>query len=101
MRSYPRRPVSTFSIQPVPELDATGIDLDNDDLLINPVTKDTQLMQGAIPWKGAREKETLFFQILIESTTLVGDIVLDCTASTCMNSTVYFSLQSFDLLACM
>jgi hypothetical protein len=48
MRSYPRRPVSTFYIRPVPELDAAGIDLDNDDLLINPMTKDTQLMQGAI-----------------------------------------------------
>jgi hypothetical protein len=73
----------------VPELDVVGIDLENDDLLINPVTKDTQLMQGAIPWRGAREKDSLFLQMFIESTTLSGDIALDCTASTCLNSFVY------------
>jgi hypothetical protein len=78
-----------------------GIDLDNDNLLINPVTKDTQLMRGTIPWRGAREKDPLFLQMFIESTTLVGDIVLDCTASTGMNSIVYFSLQPFDLLSCI
>jgi hypothetical protein len=49
VRSYLRHPVSTFSIRPVPKLDVVGIDLEKDDLLINPVTKDTQLMQGAIP----------------------------------------------------
>jgi hypothetical protein len=82
VRSYPGRPVSTFSIQPVLELDAAGIDLENDDLLINLVTEDTQLMRGAIPWRRAREKDPLFLQMFIESTTAVGDIVLDCTAST-------------------
>jgi hypothetical protein len=82
VRSYPGRPVSTFSIQPVPELDAAGINLENDDLLINPVTKDTQLMQGAIPWRGAREKNPLFLQMFIKSTIAVGNIVLDCIAST-------------------
>jgi hypothetical protein len=89
VRSYLRRPLSAFSIRPVPELDVVGIDLENDDLLINPVTKDTQLMQGAIPWRGAREKDSLFLQMFIESTTLSGDIALDCTASTCLNSFVY------------
>jgi hypothetical protein len=63
----------------VPKLDVAGIDLENDDLLINPVTKDTQLMRGTIPWRGARKKDPLFLQMFIESTTLVGDIVLDCT----------------------
>jgi hypothetical protein len=85
----------------VPKLDAKGIDLDNDDLLINLVTKDTQLMRGAIPWRGAREKDPLFFQMFIESTTLLGDIILDCIASIGMNSIIYFSLQSFDLLTCI
>jgi hypothetical protein len=75
VRSYPGRPISTFSIQYVLELDASGIDLENDDLLINPVTKDTQLMRGAILWRGARKKDPLFLQMFIESTTLIGDIV--------------------------
>jgi hypothetical protein len=64
------------------ELDAADIDLENDDLLINPVTKDTQFMQGAIPWRRARKKDPHFLQMFIESKTVVGDIVLDCTAST-------------------
>jgi hypothetical protein len=75
--------------------------LENNDLLINPVTKDMQLMQGAIPWRGAREKDLLFLQMFIKSTTAIGDIVLDCTASTGINSPVYFSLQSYGLLASM
>jgi hypothetical protein len=81
VRSYPGHPVSTFSIRPMPKLDATGIDLDNDDLLLNLVTKDMQLMQGAILWRGAREKDPLFLQMFIESTMLVGNMVLNCTAS--------------------
>jgi hypothetical protein len=56
-------------------------------------------MRGAIPWRRTREKDPLFLQIFIESTTAVGDIVLDCTASTGMNSIVYFSLQSCGFLA--
>ena len=60
VRSYLGRPVSTFSIRLVPELDSVGIDLENDDLLINPVTEDTQLMRGTIPWRGTR-KDPLFF----------------------------------------
>jgi hypothetical protein len=39
-------------------------------------------MRGSTPWRGSREKDPLLFQLLIESTTQVGDIVLDCIAST-------------------
>jgi hypothetical protein len=45
------------------------------------VTKDTQLMRGSTPWRDGREKDPLLLQLLIESTTHVGNIVLDCTAS--------------------
>jgi hypothetical protein len=84
MRNYPGRPSSTFSIGPVAELDSIGIDVAVDDVLFNLVTKDTQLMSGSSPWTGGREKDPLLLQLLIESTTQVGDIVLDCTASTGM-----------------
>ena len=66
------------------ELDSVGIDVAVDDVLFNLVTKDTQLMNGSIPWRGGREKDPLLLQLLIESTTQVGDIVLDCAASTGM-----------------
>lgn len=63
------------------DLDSVGIDVAVDDVLFNLVTKDTQFMNGSIPWRGGREKDPLLLQLLIESTTQVGDIVLDCTAS--------------------
>jgi hypothetical protein len=64
------------------KLDSVGIDVAVDDVLFNLVTKDTQLMRGSTPWSGGRKKDPLLLQLLIESTMQVGDIVLDCTAST-------------------
>jgi hypothetical protein len=73
---------ATFSIRPVVELHSVGIDIAVDNVLFNLVTKDTQLMRGSTPWRGGREKDHVLLQLLIESTTQVGNIVLDCTAST-------------------
>jgi hypothetical protein len=64
------------------ELDSIGIDVAVDDVHFNLITKDTQLMRGSTPWRSGREKDPLLLQLLIESTTQVGDIVLDCTTST-------------------
>jgi hypothetical protein len=82
VRSYPSLPSSTFSIGPVAKLDSVGIDIAVDDVLFNLVMKDTQLMRGSTPWRGCREKDPVLLQLLIESTTEVDDIVLDCTVST-------------------
>jgi hypothetical protein len=82
VKSYPGLPSSTFPIRPMSELDSVGINVAVDDVLFNLVTKDTQLMRGSTPWRGGREKDPLLLQLLIESITQVGDIVLDCTAST-------------------
>jgi hypothetical protein len=38
-----------FSLQPVEELEALGIDVSTDDVLHNLVTKESQLMRGSIP----------------------------------------------------
>jgi hypothetical protein len=82
VRSYPEVPSSTFSIRPMAKLDSIGIDVAVDDVLFNLVTKDTQLMRGSTPWRKGREKDPVLLQLLIESTTQVADIVLDCTSST-------------------
>ena len=68
------------------KLDSIGMDVAVDNVFFNLVTKDTQFMRGHTPWKGGREKDPLRLQLLIESTTQVSDIVLDCTTST---STLY------------
>jgi hypothetical protein len=91
-------PSSTFSIRPLAELDSIGIDVAVDDVLFNLVTKDTQLMKGSTPWRGGREKDPILLQLLIESTTDVGDIVLDCTASTGTKFLVILSFMAFSVL---
>jgi hypothetical protein len=101
VRSYPGLPSSTFFIGPVVELDSVGIDVAIDDVLFNLVMKDTQLKNGNIPWRGSREKDPLLLQLLIESTTQVGDIVLDCTASIGMYFLVNLSFMAFSLLVMM
>jgi hypothetical protein len=98
VRSYPEVPSSTFSIRPMAELDFVGIDVAVDDVLFNLVTRDTQLMRGNSPWRGGREKDPVLLQLLIESTTQVGDIVLDCTASTSTKFLIILSFVAFSVL---
>jgi hypothetical protein len=82
VRASPSGSSSAFSLQPVMELEAFGMDLAEDDVLHNLVTRESQHMRGVTPWRGCKEKDPLLLQTLIESTTLAGDIVLDCTAAT-------------------
>jgi hypothetical protein len=91
-------PSSTFSIRPMAELDSVGIDVAVDDVIFNLVTRDTQLMRGSNPWRGGREKDPVLLQLLIESTTQVGDIVLDCTASTSTKFLIILSFVAFSVL---
>ena len=86
-----------FAFQPVEELMDFDIDVRSDDVLHNLVTKETQMMRGTIPWRGSREKDPLFLQMLIEATTSPGDIVMDCSASNglilCMNISLFACLH--------
>ncbi len=61
----------------IPEVQDAGIDLEADDLLHNFTTSKSQLMNGSIPWRGAREKDPRFLQVLIEASSNLGDVVLD------------------------
>ena len=81
VRSYPEVLSSTFSIGPMAELNLVGIDVAVDNVLFNLVTKDTELMRCCIPWKRRRKKDHVLFQLLIESTSQVSEVVLNCTAS--------------------
>jgi hypothetical protein len=82
VRASPSSSSSAFSPQPIMELEALGMDLAKDDVLHNLVTRESQHMRSVTPWRGCKEKDPLLLQTLIESTTLTGDIVLDCTAAT-------------------
>ena len=73
---------SNFSILENRKLSNVGLKIEGEGLLHNPTTRDTCLMHGAMPWRGAREKHTLLLQLLIECFSRPGDVVLDCNAST-------------------
>lgn len=93
VRNIPGSAPSSFCLKPVEELEAVGIDIIADDVLHNLVTKDSQLMHDSTPWRGAREKDPILIQMLIEATTNVADVVLDCTTSTGMIP-YFFSLSN-------
>jgi hypothetical protein len=51
-----------------------------------------QAMNGLKPWRGPREKSPGFWQMLIEASTLPGDILLDCIAMTDETCSIHFGL---------
>ena len=58
-----------------------GFSLERDSLLQNFTDEKNQLMHNQVSWRGAREKHSSFMQIIIESLTREGDIVMDWQAS--------------------
>ncbi len=59
-----------------------GVDIGPVEWLENFTTKIDQAMIGSKPWRGPREKSKGFWQILIETCSKPGDIVIDCHAMT-------------------
>lgn len=82
VRSLEGVPISKFAFRPVPALNRHGVDVARDDILQNLVSREDQLTNGSTPWRGPREKSVLLMQMLIESSSSLGDVVLDCTAAT-------------------
>jgi len=73
---------SSFELHTDPQTRDAGIDLEEDDLLHNFTTASSQLLNGDVPWRGAREKDPKLLQIILEAATSPGDVVLDYNAST-------------------
>jgi hypothetical protein len=63
VRDLPSATTSAFRLRSIPEIEIVGIDLYEDDLLHNFVTKDSQLMNGTILWRGSRKKDILVLQM--------------------------------------
>lgn len=53
-----------------------------DDILQNLVFPEDLAMNGSLPWRGAREKSHVLFNMIIESCSRLGDVILDATANT-------------------
>ena len=74
--------ISKFSFKTTATMMKAGVDVGTDDMLMNYTHADDMAMNGDTPWRGRREKDPRFFTILLEATSVTGDLILDCTAST-------------------
>jgi hypothetical protein len=81
IRDIPTAAASAFYLHSIPEIENAGIDFYKDDVPHNFITRESQFMNGSIPWKESREKDPLLLQLLLEVGTKIGDIVIDCTTA--------------------
>jgi hypothetical protein len=82
VKDFGEKGKSNFVFKRTAMMKNAGVDIGRDDMLMNYTKEDDMAMNDRKPWRGAREKDPRFFQLLIEATTVEGDLVLDCTAST-------------------
>jgi hypothetical protein len=68
------------------------VDVASDEWFQNFTTRADQAMNGLKPWRRPQEKSLGFWQMLIEASTLLGDIVLGCTAMTGKACSIHFGL---------
>ena len=74
---------SSFRLHDANELNALGIELDMDDVIMIYTT--TPLMVGSKAWRGPREKDISFISSLIIATTDIGQVVVDMNAGVGMS----------------
>jgi hypothetical protein len=55
----------------------TEVDVEALDVFFNLTSASTRLMNGKVPWRGGREKDSELMQILIEALTTPASVVLD------------------------
>ena len=82
MKDLGSKGISKFSFKTTPTMMKAGVDVDTDDMLMNYTHADDMAMNGDTPWGGGCEKDPQFFTILLEATSVIGDLILDCTPST-------------------
>ena len=78
--NWPRMP-QKLKLHSNPDFAGTAEDPIKYLLLKNIVTSPAMMLNGE-PWRGAREKSNIFFQLLIDACSKFGDTVVDLTAST-------------------
>ena len=71
-----------FIIVPNEALSALNVDVASSDVVFNYTSLESQSMNGTVPWRGPREKDTVLLQMLIVALTKPGSVVLDAFAST-------------------
>ena len=64
------------------EFEKQDVCVGENDVYFNYTTEKNQLVNGSIPWRGAREKHPIIMQMFIEVLCKSGAVVIDVTAST-------------------
>lgn len=59
------------------------VDVEALGMYFNLTSTNTSFLNGKVPWKGGRKKESQSLQMLIEALTTSTSIVLDVYTSTC------------------
>jgi hypothetical protein len=81
---------SKFTFNTNSSMKDIGVDVASDEWLQNFTTHPDQAKTGQKPWRRPQEKSPDFWQMLIEASTLPGNIVLDCTTMTGEASSTHF-----------
>ena len=74
--------IACFSFNVNKELLEVGMGVEESDVLFNLTSIATQSMHGLLPWKGAREKDASFLQMLLVALSKPDAVMLDAFAST-------------------
>lgn len=61
----------------------SNVDVEALYMYFNLTSTNTQLLNGKVPWRGGRTKDSQYLQILTEALTTFAYTVLDAYASTC------------------
>ena len=99
MKDLGSKGISKFSFKTTATMMKAGVDVGTDDMLMNYIHADDMVMNGGTLWREGREKDPRFFTILLEATSVIRDLILDCTASIgdypiykCSTSNVVFAI---------
>ena len=83
MKDLGSKGISKFSFKTTATMMKAGVDIGTDvNMLMNYTHANDMAMNGNTPWRGGPENDLRFFTILLEATSVTGDLILDCTAST-------------------
>jgi len=90
---------SAYPFQFIQEHDTLGVNLAVDNILQNWYNLKDVTMNGAVLWRGPREKSRQFMQMIVpEAFTEPGAVIVDCTAATSEFMFVMLSLSNDEMI---
>jgi hypothetical protein len=76
--------VEVFIFISTPDLSSLGWSVEETDVLVNHMERDSMSMRGSVPWRAGREHSVAFFSMLFHALTKPQAVIVDAFASTGM-----------------